>query len=646
MATANIRQKLCYKCNKGAATVTCDGCQQSFCVKHISDHRQELSQQVDNIGQQHDILKRDIDEQTINETLLAQIDRWEKESIAKIRSSADEARTDLKRLIEESKSQLSGKMSKLSDELRRNREDHSFTEKDISQWRMQLEKLRQDLNTSFGIELIKKDDSSSLRLITIKRHDKTRDNKTDSSFQNAKEKPSETNISDKLSQNSHSSTHTPKLSTETNALSPSQSSSYPSLTFGLNQSSYQDVKGLFERLMLLEPMEKNGPMSGPCDLQTDQMEHFLSSTFGFKNIPGEYIVQGVKSFRLDRPPHSMHPDTVIHFPKSSTNSFMMTAKEIVDWQHSYKVYASKDFKGIDKTFLKHALQGLSKDGVEAFRMKYVVRISTCPVLMEFDGKIISRKLNDDWPNRIKLVSVTGIDFAGRKHDVGDILYYVSNWKDIFVVDPVRNEPALLNERDFCRRKGRPNGELHQNRLLDDLTNMARLRLRACDEEGVHIVVETGIGLGVFAGEHIGIATQVQIASALAIKTVLQQDGSSYKNIRAVVFALPIIDENDNSRRTGSPISAFIEQFHEPEYNGPIPVLIADQDMHRLTVAIAKHGLVVSQLNPADSHGVFGEYWQNRGPAVEEKLALTTLGLLVQHHLINQEIRNSNNYRFI
>ncbi|CAF1540600.1 unnamed protein product, partial [Rotaria sordida] len=53
------------------------------------------------------------------------------------------------------------------------------------------------------------------------------------------------------------------------------------------------------------------------------------------------------------------------------------------------------------------------------------------------------------------------------------------------------------------------------------------------------------------------------------------------------------------------------------YSGPIPVLIADQDMHEMTVAIALQGFRVSQLNPADSHCVFGEYWQNHGPAVEE-----------------------------
>ncbi|CAF0768022.1 unnamed protein product [Adineta steineri] len=176
--------------------------------------------------------------------------------------------------------------------------------------------------------------------------------------------------------------------------------------------------------------------------------------------------------------------------------------------------------------------------------------------------------------------------------------------------------------------------------------MARLRLRACDEEGVQVVVETGIGLGVFSGKHIGVDTIVRTASAVAIRRVLEEDGPSYKNIRAVVFALPIFDKKRSGRRTDDTFDSFVHEFQEPQYAGLIPVLIADQDMHRLTVAIARAGFIASELNPADSHGVFGEYWQNRGPAVEEKLALTTVGLLVQHHLINPHVQNTNNYYII
>ncbi|CAF4404235.1 unnamed protein product, partial [Adineta steineri] len=175
---------------------------------------------------------------------------------------------------------------------------------------------------------------------------------------------------------------------------------------------------------------------------------------------------------------------------------------------------------------------------------------------------------------------------------------------------------------------------------------ARLRLYACDKEKIQIVVETGIGLGVFAGKNIGIDGIVRALSAKAIRTVLEQEGPNYEHIRGIVFALPIFDSDLRIGRREDVYQAFVDEFDQSKYNGCIPVLIADQDMHRLTVVIAHGGFNVSELNPADSHGVFGEYWQNRGPAVEEKLALTTLGLLVQHHLINPYVLDPKHYRFV
>jgi hypothetical protein len=416
-----------------------------------------------------------------------------------------------------------------------------------------------------------------------------------------------------------------------------------SATFGLNQSTSSDIRSLFYDLTQLHPMDKAGPMSGRCGPQTDQMERFLTETFGFENIHGEYIVQGVKSFRLTKPPRSMHQQTQIIFPRNTADTFTMFIEEIIGWQRSYAVYADSNIHGMNEEFLFRALQGQSKDGEEAFRMKFVVRISICPILMEFDAKIISRKLNERWPHCIKLVSVTGIDFAGRKHDMCDILYYISNWKDVFDIDPKTHLPTVYNGRDFHPKMNGPKAKLYEKRVFDDLMRMAKLRLQACDAEGVQIVVETGIGLGVFAGNHIGIDGKVRELSARAICTVLQHDGRCYRNIRGVVFALPIFNKSGSSRSNHDTFDDFAEAFQRAHYDGPIPVLIADQDMHRLTVAIARHGFLVSELNPADSHGVFGEYWQNRGPAVEEKLALTTVGLLVQHHLINPEVGDTNKY---
>jgi hypothetical protein len=435
----------------------------------------------------------------------------------------------------------------------------------------------------------------------------------------------------------------------TPAASKSQGNGYESTVFGLNSSNDQKIQDLFQHLQSLPPMEKNGSMSGDCDSETTQMERFLEKNFDFNNVPGKYIVQGVRAFSIGKPLRSISSNQVIRFPsKTATdaNSFAMSVDEIRRWQSSYAVYADRTKQGMSKEFLQRALQGQSENGAEAFLMKFVVRISQCPILMEFDGKLINRDPREPWPNNIKLVSVTGIDFAGRIHDLDDIRTYVSNWRDIYEVDPQTNLPYVYNGRDFCVKRNAPRVQLNEQLLQRDLKSMTKLRLRACDQEQVQIVVETGIGLGVFAGKYIGIDETVRTFSARVIRQVLEEDENSYRHILAVVFALPIFDRDVRNGRREDTYQAFADEFAKNKYKGRIPVLIIDQDMHRLTVAIARKNFRVSELNPADSHGVFGEYWQNRGPAVEEKLALTTVGLLVQHHLINSYVLDQSHYHLI
>ncbi|CAF4107802.1 unnamed protein product, partial [Rotaria sp. Silwood2] len=223
----------------------------------------------------------------------------------------------------------------------------------------------------------------------------------------SEEKSSQTDEQVMLTQVAHSPSNEqePPITKTTDV--PSQPC--PCISFGLHESSNSKMHKLFEHLTSLPPMDKSGSMSGECDFETTQMEKFLSKTFGFQNLSGQYIVQGVKAFQLDKSPLSMDPEKVIRFPiKTATTSFVMNVQEILDWQQSYKVYADKTIKGMNEDFLRRALQGQSEYGKEAFRMKFVVRISQCPILMEFDARIISRAAQEEWPHRIKLVSVTGL----------------------------------------------------------------------------------------------------------------------------------------------------------------------------------------------------------------------------------------------
>ncbi len=79
-----------------------------------------------------------------------------------------------------------------------------------------------------------------------------------------------------------------------------------------------------------------------------------------------------------------------------TDSFVMSVEEIRRWQKSYAVYADAAQKGMSKEFIRNALQGHSKSGTEAFLLKFVVRISQCPILMEFDDRMSRHDPSGSW----------------------------------------------------------------------------------------------------------------------------------------------------------------------------------------------------------------------------------------------------------
>jgi len=253
--------------------------------------------------------------------------------------------------------------------------------------------------------------------------------------------------------------------------------------------------------------------------------------------------------------------------------------------------------------------------------------------MRFDGRIIAREVGDPTLSRIHLVSVCGIDFASRVHDHVDLTHYIKNWKEVYIFDE-EGYPSVKHGRDF--EMSGTAAQLNVSKTLYDLKKMCRLRLRAQDDLGIQVVVEVGLGLGVFAGDALGIGNSVRQLSAMAMQKVLEEE--HFKNIRVVVLSLPIFYQNDNYD--------FYEKVFTREdcgYDGTVPVLLMDQDMHAIAVAAAGLGFTVGELNPADSHGVFGEYWQNFGPGTEEKLALTTCGLLTQHHAVNPSVTDKSKY---
>ena len=169
MATSKMEKKGCFKCEKGAGIFTCNGCQQSFCRKHSEEHRTELATQMDFIGQEYDLFRRDMDAANGEGTLLVQIDVWEQESIFRIKQAAESARRDLRRMASgRVKLELKSSMDQMSKEIQSSRESEDYMEGDLVQWINQLNQCRKELEELESLSLIDDgNESSIIRLIKM-----------------------------------------------------------------------------------------------------------------------------------------------------------------------------------------------------------------------------------------------------------------------------------------------------------------------------------------------------------------------------------------------------------------------------------------------------------------------------------------------
>lgn len=399
-----------------------------------------------------------------------------------------------------------------------------------------------------------------------------------------------------------------------------------------------ELQQLIDQLQMLPEMDKR-TMGGKCIAQTLAMEDFMTEEVGMKQLHHKYFVQGVKAFELTKPLSDFPADKELVYKGVGQDglpcSFKASVSEILQWQSSFRTYYASDiYVGEEgKDLVSQSLQGKSEAGEEAWKMKFAIRCSTNPVIMRFDGCVIAREVGDPTLTRIHLVSVCGIDFASRVHDHVDLTHYIKNWKEVYIFDE-EGYPSVKHGRDF-ELSGTP-AQLNVSKTLYDLKKMCRLRLRAQDDLGIQVVVEVGLGLGVFAGDALGIGNNVRQLSAMAMQKVLEEE--QFKNICLVVLSLPVFYQNDNYD-----VYEKIFSREDSGYQGTVPVLLMDQDMHAIAVAAAGMGFTVGELNPADSHGIFGEYWQNFGPGTEEKLALTTCGLLTQHHAVNPSVTDKSKY---
>ncbi|CAF0737303.1 unnamed protein product [Rotaria sordida] len=179
MNTSANTKKQCATCNKSSGILICEGCQQIFCGKHVNEHRQYLAEQLDSIMQEHDLLQHDIEHISIDHSLLRKIDQWEKESLEKIHLTAEIARQNVRKILDQTKENLSKTCHDLAIDLCSSREADDYSENDFICWIKQLEKLKLEITSPSSVKIIQ-DDESIIHLIKVENSDFNNDKSTNS----------------------------------------------------------------------------------------------------------------------------------------------------------------------------------------------------------------------------------------------------------------------------------------------------------------------------------------------------------------------------------------------------------------------------------------------------------------------------------
>jgi hypothetical protein len=168
MATATGKTQ-CFICSKPKSTYKCGGCAKEFCFIHLTEHRQIVSKEFDEIENDRNLLRQllsELKEDPKIRPLIQQIDEWEEDSIKKIRQIAKECKQMLFQHTNKYIAQMEIKLTKLTEQLKEIRIEDEFNEIDLNEIKTNLTKLAIEFEQPSDI-YIRQDSSSFINKISV-----------------------------------------------------------------------------------------------------------------------------------------------------------------------------------------------------------------------------------------------------------------------------------------------------------------------------------------------------------------------------------------------------------------------------------------------------------------------------------------------
>jgi hypothetical protein len=157
----------CVLCGNHPGVTSCDGCQRKFCFECLTEHRKELSLELDDLFNRRNELVETINNQTSNKTTgitpcFDEIDRWRTEMHANIDRIASTARDNVRQFLSEASKNVRNELEQVSHDLQQRQKSGGYLEGDLTRIKQQLNKLN-DIVRRFS-EQIRIDASNSRRI--------------------------------------------------------------------------------------------------------------------------------------------------------------------------------------------------------------------------------------------------------------------------------------------------------------------------------------------------------------------------------------------------------------------------------------------------------------------------------------------------
>ncbi|CAF2325250.1 unnamed protein product [Rotaria sp. Silwood2] len=137
---------ICAICRSQPSTASCEGCQQKFCPTCLSQHRDQLSAELDDLFNRRNELFEIINNSSSNTTKIISpcfedINRWQNEMHTTIDRIATTAQDHVRQILSEASKNVRIELDRVSQDLQQRQKNGGYVEGDLNRIKQQLTNL-------------------------------------------------------------------------------------------------------------------------------------------------------------------------------------------------------------------------------------------------------------------------------------------------------------------------------------------------------------------------------------------------------------------------------------------------------------------------------------------------------------------------